>query len=734
MSKTLRRRERHKLSLSVAAALLSAGAASAQTEPAPARPVESTVPPTTVIGREERDQVGPLRGYQALTSGTATRTNTPLQDIPQSVTVIPRSLFTDQGATTLEEALRNSAAVVPESPLFLNQTLNTYIRGFQAEIFRDGLQSYSELGLAQSLLGIERIEIVKGPSGALFGGGLGGGFGGLVNIISQRPLPNNSYAAGITVGPYGYRNPWVDVNQAYRDPNTGTVFAMRLQAETQYGRSYIENVTTEGYNVLPTFSVTSDTTNLVVQAFFSQRKANDYPGLPPGVSGGSPRIPFDRFVNANGGNVPRTETQRNGVRMSFDHRINDVFTASLIGQFSTNSLSQPAQFQFGPPLAAFGLPVGPYTYSRLTAYLDQNLSQLSVMPMVRANFSTGPAQHTVLAGFEFDQTRDNGLMNIGDAGIFNFASPTQAPWVQPSAGSPFAIPQTNNTYTTTAGFLQDQIKLWDRLHILGAVRLTNINIQTEVPSAGINTTASTTKPTGRVGVGYDILPGLTPFVGWGNSIRSPSGYGFGGFLTAPKPEEGQQFEAGVKLNLPFGLSGNLAYFNIQRNNVPYFDLAAGGNRQIGEQRSRGFDMDLLWQPNPQFSLLGTYAYTMAETVSDSIIAPGTPLRLVPRNAGRVWANYRLRGLPLPDWAQGFSFGGGLTSVAGANTSDQPNAIRTAGYTIFDAAINYENGPLRMSVAARNIGNRNYVIPFSYFNNAMAPGAPAAVYVSAALRF
>ena len=734
MTQTSSRRPRRAHSLTLAVALLAAGSAAAQTATetttAAASP-EATVPPTTVYGRDDRDQVGPMRGYQALTSGTATRTNTPIEHIPQSVTVIPRRLFEDQGATTLDEALRNSAAVIPESPLFLNQNLNTFIRGFQAEIYRDGLQSFGEVGLAQSLLGIERIEVVKGPSGALFGGGLGGGFGGVVNIISQRPLPANSYAGGVTVGPYGYANPWADVNQVVVDPRTGTTYAVRLQAEYQRGRSYIENVLTTGYQVLPTLSITNDRTNFVVQAFFSERTANDYPGLPPGVSGGSPRIPFDRYVNANGGNVPRTQTNRNGFRLSLDQRIDDVFTLSLLAQVSTNNINQPAQFQFGPPATSFGLPVSSTTYFRYNGYLGQDLTQFSAIPMVRANFRTGPAVHTMLAGFEFDQTRDGGAIVFGDPTLFDFAAPTQQPWRMPPG---FANSLINNRYTTVAGFLQDQVTLWDRLHLLGAVRLTNIGIETEVPSAGTTANSSTTKPTGRVGLAYDVLPGLTPFIGWGNSIRSPSGYGFSGFLTSPKPEESQQFEVGVKLNLPFQLSGTLAYFNIQRNNVPYFDLAAGGNRQIGEQRSRGFDMDLLWQPTQQFSLLGTYAYTMAETVSDSIIAPGTPLRLVPRNAGRVWAKYSLRGLDVPAWAQGFSFGAGLLSVAGANTSDQPNAIRTAGYTIFDAAINYDYGPLRVNVAARNIGNRNYVIPFSYFNNAMAPGAPAAVYASASLRF
>lgn len=722
---------RHVWRLTLAAAMLASGGATAQT-PAPttaAPPPEASVPPTTVYGRDDRDQVGPLRGYQALTSGTATRTDTPIERIPQSVAVIPRRLFTDQGATTLEEALRNTASVVPESPLFLNQNLNTIVRGFQAEIYRDGLQSFGEVGLAQSLLGIKRIEVVKGPSGVLFGGGLGGGFGGVVNIISQRPMAANGYAAGITLGPYGYRNPWGDVNQVLVDPRTGTTYAVRLQAEHQRGRSYIENVLISGYQVLPSVSITSDRTSLVVQGFVSERTANDYPGLPPEISGGSPRIAIDRFINANGSNVPRTHTQRNGVRLNLDQRIDDVFTLKLLAQVSVNTINQPAQFQFGPPAASLGLPVTPTTYFRFNAYLGQDLTQFSAVPMVQAKFRTGPAVHTALGGFEFDQTRDNGFISFADPTLFDFAAPILQPYTRPADSS-----ETHNTYTTLAAFLQDQVTLWDRLHLLGAVRLTSIGINSEIPASGFSGTSTTTRATGRVGLAYDVLQGLTPFIGWGNAIRSPSGYGFGGFVAAPKPEESQQFEVGVKLNLPLGLSGTAAYYDIQRNNVAFFDLAAGGNRQIGEQRSRGFDMSLLWQPTPQFSLLGTYAYTKAETVLDAVIAPGTPLRLVPRNAGRVWANLRLRGLDLPEWAQGLSFGAGLTSVAGANTSDQPNAIRTTGYTIFDAAINYDYGPLRLNVAARNIGNRNYVIPFSYLNNAMAPGAPAAVYASATLRF
>lgn len=670
------------------------------------------------------DQVGPVVGYQALTSGVATRTNTPIEQIPQSVTVIPRSLFTDQGAITLDEALRNAASVVPESPLFLNQNLNTLVRGFPAEIYRDGLQSYFDLGLSQSLFGVERIDIIRGPSGGLFGGGQGGGFGGVVNITSQQPLPRDSYAAGINLGPYGYRNPWIDVNRAYTD-RAGVTYAARVQAEHLSSRSYIDNVNTTGMQILPSVSVTTDRSRLVLQGFYSERRANDYPGLPPEFYNGTSRLPVGRFTNANGANVPRTDTTRSGLRLNFDHRLDEVFTIRLAAQVQSSNINQPSQFPFG------GVAIPPTTYARFNGYLGQDLLQFSAVPSIEARFTTGVAQHVAIAGLDLDHTRDQGLLDFGDPSLFDFASPSQQAWSRPAGA---AIPLTRNTYSTTAAFVQDQVTLWDRVHLLGALRVTNLDIKTEALDTATAISSSTTRVTGRAGVGVEVIQGVTPFIGWGNSIRSPGGYAFGGFVTPPKPEEGEQLEAGVKLNLPFGLSGTAAWFEIQRSNVPYFDLAAGGNRQIGEQRSRGVDFDLLWQPDRQFSLLGSYAYTVAETVSDSTIAAGTPLRLVPRNAGRVWANYRLRDLPVPEWMQGLSFGGGVTSVAGANTSSLPNAVRVDGYTIVDASVGYDAGPVSLRLSGRNLGNARYVIPFSYFENAIAPGAPRSVYLSASVRF
>jgi iron complex outermembrane receptor protein len=126
--------------------------------------------------------------------------------------------------------------------------------------------------------------------------------------------------------------------------------------------------------------------------------------------------------------------------------------------------------------------------------------------------------------------------------------------------------------------------------------------------------------------------------------------------TAPEPEEAEQIEGGFKLALPSGFSGTLAYFDITRRNV--MNLLPGAPFlavQIGEQRSRGFDMDLVWQPIPGLSMIGSYAHIDAFLVQDQLYAPGNKLDRVPADSGRFWANYRFQSAPL----RNVSIGAGL---------------------------------------------------------------------------
>lgn len=693
------------------ATLLAAGAAAQPSEPRPLPDLFVTAP------APEGDRIGPVQGLRALTAESATRTDTPITQIPQSIQVLPGALLREQGSVTLEDALRNAPAVQAPSALNFNQTLSTRVRGFRAEIYRDGLISFFDAGAAQSLLGVARIEVLKGPSGTLFGGGYGGGIGGLVNIISTLPETANFASAGVRFGSYGLANPFVDVN---RVAQVGGVQVLgRVQGEYFGDSSYIQGFRENNYNIIPAVTLRTAETTLTVQGTFSRRSATEYPGLPAQVAINPAGFGASRFFNVSNPAGPPSVSTRNGVTVLFERRLTNDWMLRFAGRFTTSNLEEAGQALFAT--ATPGLT----TFPRANFYLTQDQTQLSLLPTLEGRFVTGPARHTLLVGIEGDRVTDQGSTGFSPTLPFRLATPDRVPYLRPPPG----LLQINNTYSTIAGFVQDQVTLWDRLFLVAALRLANLEIDSR-NAAGVGFTASNTRLLPRLGLGYEVVPGVTPFVGWGLGMRGdpyvslPSG--------APRPELSEQVEVGVKLDFGFGLSGTLALFNITRQNVAVADPnVLFAQRQTGEQRSRGFDAELLWQPNRHLSILATYAYTDAEITRDTVIAKGTSVGYVPRNAGRVWTSYRMLDSG-PAWLRGVTFGGGLTAASGAPVGD--GGPTTKGYLTFDAQVSWENGPLRLALTGRNLADRRYFVPYEYFGGAVAPGAPLQVFATAALRF
>ena len=697
------------------AAIAAASSATAQTTPP-----ERTIPPTIVTATpiEESDGTGPVRGWQALTTRSATRTTTPIEQVPQSITVIPRTMIDDQGSVTLTDALRNATSVAAQHPTYFNQTLNNRIRGFVAEVYRDGLPAFFDAGMGQSLVGVNRIEVLRGPSAPLFGGGYGGGLGGLINIVSAQPMPTNRYEGGFRYGPYGQINPYFDLNQAVQIAPDGTQLMMRLSGEYMQGHSYLDNVWSTGYQILPSFTIANDRTRLTVNAFFSERRANDYSGLPTMGTLNTSQFTTPRFLNPNGSNVPRTVSQRNGAAFLFEQEIADSWTFRLAGRFTASNMEQPAQYIAGPPF--FGS-----TFLMGNAYLNQDQTQISVLPTIEGRFSTGPVQHVVLAGMDLDRTTDAGGIGVGLAGFFDVLNPVQLPYIRPSTAG-FRI---DNTYSTVAGFVQDQLR-WGGLNIVATLRWTDLTIDSR-DATGAGWTSSTTRFTPRIAAGYDITPWLTVYGGYGSGLRgNPYAIVASG---RPQPEESWQWEGGLRLHLPFGLTGNAAIYQITRTNVAVPDpLNPFLSIQTGEQRSRGFELDLLWQPNPRFSAMMSYAYTDAEITKDTVYAVGNAVPYVPRNAFRAFATYRFLDAAVP-WMRGLSIGAGLYSASGSPV-DAANTARTQGYTTVDAQLAWQSGPLRIALTGRNLTNTRYWQPYQYLGGAVVPGAPVEGLLTASVRF
>jgi iron complex outermembrane receptor protein len=246
---------------------------------------------------------------------SATRTDTPLTEVPQSVQVITHTLMQEQDTRTLADALVNVSGVVPTKPeegLFIAPI----IRGFPAEVYVDGLPIFGGNQQAfdpTTLVGVERVEVLKGPSSTLYGGGLGSPLGGLINMVSERPDDKFGGYVALRAGSFSTWDPYVDLNVPL-----ASGIAARIAGEYQSNDSWIDLVQGERWSVKPSVSFQIDPrTDLLVQGQFNHRSQLEYSGLPaapalagqldrnafPGAPIGQPRTgtPTTRWERSNCG-------------------------------------------------------------------------------------------------------------------------------------------------------------------------------------------------------------------------------------------------------------------------------------------------------------------------------------------------------------------------------------------------------------------------------------------------
>ena len=283
------------------------------------------------------------------------------------------------------------------------------------------------------------------------------------------------------------------------------------------------------------------------------------------------------------------------------------------------------------------------------------------------------------------------------------------------------------TYQNSGLTAQLQSTLWERLHLLAGVRAAHVHIHAEDAVAQTNFVTDAWKPVPRVGAVYDLVPGISAFADYSQSFRGVPFFNAG---TAPKPEEAEQTEGGLKLVLPSGFTGTLAFFSITRRNV--VSLLAGSPFtavQIGTQRSHGFDMDLTWQPLPGLSMLASYAHVDAYVIADQLYPPGNKVPGVPADSGRLWANYKFQSAPL----RNVSVGAGLY-VASRQASALDNLYFTAPFITFDAKIAYETGGWSVALIGKNLADARYFEPFPSGLGLLAPGQPLTVYVVASAKY
>ncbi|KAF2990520.1 TonB-dependent receptor [Methylocystis sp. MJC1] len=727
-----------------------APAAQAAPNSAPVRGQAESGPPV------RQTTAGPVRGYQALTS-RATRFETPIKELPMSIEVIPRKLIDDQQAISQSEVFRNVSGLQPVSPLFPGG-IGPSLRGMRAERYIDGLPNFYDLGVRDLLANVERIEVLKGPASILFQGG-SSPVGGVVNVISKLPTPDRFAEAGIRTGGYSYLSPYVDINQPLTE-NKSVLFRLTAQYETT--ESNVDVVRRRSYTVNPTIKFApTDATSLTVQGYITRRDQPDYPGLPATgtIDTAFYSVRPQAFLSNAG--LPASSTSSSGVTVRFDHKFDETFSTFTSARFSSSSLYEPSQIPFGntPTFNADStlrrLIGGPSQFYMANTIMAQQTKEISVTSNVMAKFDAGPTRNKLLLGGDFNRVWDQGYMAAANAtqpdpkiksvldffgfGVYapfypilvDFRAPVIPPYAYPlpGQGGYTTLSRINNAYQNAGVTAQLQSTIFERLHILAAGRVAFVDIYSEEgaarPPTRFNSSQTAFLP--RVGALFDVTNWLSVYGSYAQGLRPVTLFnGAGG--AAPKPEGSEQWEAGVKLDGPMGLSGTLAYFDLKRTNVPITPPGSLTQRQSGEWHSSGVEVDLVWQPTASLSFLASYAHIDAKVSKDlNPKIQNAPLNLAPPDSGRLWGNYAFDG-----FLQGWSLGAGLYAASG-QVIEIGRPWSTSGYVTFDAALTFKHDNFTFSVNGKNLADHQYFVQYPYLSGRVMPAEGRALFANLSVR-
>lgn len=656
---------------------------------------------------------GPVSGYRALTSASATGTATPIEHIPQAVAVVPRAVLDDQQPLGQMDALRNISAVTPMSA-------NTFIgyaykvRGFPADRYVDGLPNYYDGGDNTSLRNTERIEVLKGPAGILYQGGIGP-VGGIINTVSKLPAENRFAEIGFTAGGYNLWNTWFDVNQPIASGGTAL---FRVTGDFEKSGDFVDVIEHRRYAFNPTLLLDNkDGTRFTIQGSFSSRSFQNYTGLPGAgtVDRSLFTIPSTQFPDRS--DLGRSWTTYNGVTMRLDHEFNAIWSANATTRVSEMRLEQFGHF-LGTDTALFGS-----TFPFLSFHLPVDTREIASNANLVAKFAIGPTRNTVLFGADSDHVADKIRDDIGFAGLVDLANPVFPAYTPPTASAL----NSNNLYVNSGLTAQWQSDIYERLHLLAGVRLANVYIHGNDTVAGSDFVTNAWKALPRYGAVVDLVKGVAAFADYSQGYR---GVPFFNAVGAPKPEEAEQTEAGLKLALPSGFAGTFAWFTNTRRHV--MNLLPGSiflATQVGEQRTQGFDADLTWQPFAGLSILASYAHVTAVVTQDQLFAPGTVLERVPRDSGRFWVNYKFQDGSL----QNIVIGAGLYA-ASSQAVALDNLYFTPGYVTFDGKIAYETDHWSIGVTGKNLADRRYFVPYASGSGYIMPADGRTVLAFGKLRY
>jgi iron complex outermembrane receptor protein len=641
-------------------------------------------------GQSAEQGNGPVNGYSARVSATATKTDTPILETPQSISVVTQDQISDQQAKTVADALRYTPGVTVDGygPNVFFDSIK--IRGFNAPQYLDGLRLPSDASAFAvpriETYGLERLEVLKGPSSGLYGQSEPGG---LVNMVSKRPLDTPHFEVVGTTGSFDRLEGAFDVGGPV---STNPNLLYRVVGLARDSDSEIDYQENNKLFIAPsvTWRANSDTSLTLLSQY--QKIDNDgYQQYVPGevtlLSNPLGRIPRSRYLGEPG--FDRYALEQWSIGYEFEHRIQPGL------EFRQNlryfDITQDMQAMRGDFMLGT-------LFFRTPIYVDADASNFAVDNQLQADFRTGSLAHKVLVGVDYQNTKSSNTSVLADPSTIpanylpiDVYNPVYGAQPIPTPDMLAAFLDIDSRLEQTGIYIQDQVKL-DRwtLSLTGRQDWTTV----ETVSAGLFPPAGSyerddSARTGRVGLSYLFGFGLAPYVSYSTSFVPNATADISGNTFKPTTGEGK--EVGLKF-MPNGtnLMFTAALFDIRQQDIVTADPLTGGltSVQTDEGRVRGFELEVRGNVTRELEIVGGYSKLDPEITKSNPTSPvdykGNYLPNVNLEQASLWAKYTWFDGPLA----GFGIGGGVRYV-GENYGDQANAIYIPSYTVFDATASYD---------------------------------------------
>ena len=663
---------------------------------------------------QERVDVSAASGYESRSITTATKTSTPLRDIPQSVTVVTRDLIADQLMTSIGDVVRYVPGITSHQGE--NNRDDVVIRGNRssADFFVNGARD--DVAYYRDLYNLDRVEALKGPNAMIFGRG---GGGGVVNRVVKEPIFGPLHSFSLQAGGYDHKRATADLNQ-----RLGSTAAMRFNAMYEDSGSFRDAVGLERAGINPTLTFTPRPTTKLTFGYeylrdtrVADRGITSVNGLPaevePGTYYGDPdqsevrarvNIGSAALEQRIGGAILRSRTVIAGYDRFYQNFVPGAVTADQ-------------------------------QFVALTAYNNASdrtnvFNQTDVAYLAR----TGALRHTLLAGAELGrQVTDN----FRRTGFFNdTATAVNVPFDHTRISIPVTFRQTatdadNHVRASVAAiFAQDQLELSEHVQVVAGLRFDRFDLRYHNNRNGDTLGRTDTLLSPRAGVVFKPLAPLSIYGTYSVSYLPSAGDQFSSLTTVTqqmKPEKFNNYETGVKWDLLPALSLTSAVYRLDRTNTRSTDPNDPSRIvQTGSQRTNGFEVGLNGRLAPSWRVAGGYAYQDAFISSATAAAPeGAQVGQVPHHTFSLWNNLQA--------SRRLGVGLGIVHRSDmfatfSNTVTLPGYVRVDGAAYFTLTKN-----LRLQANVENIFDKRYFVNADSNTN-ITPGAPRALRLALTAAF